>query len=273
MTSVMFSRRQLLWSSTGLWAAGMARAAESGLSDAAMEEFLLKGSVTKTRNTKMGITGSLRVTMKHGEREHDAHIQTIDESKAQFQGATGSELNFRDTWKFNVAGYKLDRMLALNRTPVSVPRRHEGKEGAWTWWIDDVMMVEAERAKKKTPPPDKEAWNRQMQIVHVFDQLIYNMDRNLQNLVITNDWKVWMIDHTRAFRMHKQCKDPKVLRFCEKGFHDKLKTLNENDLSAQMNGVLTKAEIQGLLGRRDHILKVFDQQIAQRGETTVLYTL
>ena len=269
-SAMLFSRRQLLWAAAGMT---VARAAESGLSDTEMEEFLLKGTITKTRGTKMGITGSVRVTLKDGEREHDAHIQTIDEAKAQFQGSNGSELNFKDTWKFNVAGYKLDRMLGLNRTPVSVPRRYEGKEGAWTWWIDDVMMVEAERAQKKMAPPDKETWNRQMQIVHVFDQLIYNTDRNLQNMVITKDWKVWMIDHTRAFRMHKQCQNAKVLRFCEKGFHDKLATLNEAELTTRMDGVLTRPEIQGLLGRRDHILKVLDQEIAQRGETTVLYTL
>ena len=56
-------------------------------------------------------------------------------------------------------------------------------------------------------------------------------------------------------------------------------TLTPAQLSASIAATIafirtrTKAEIQGLLGRRDHILKVFDQQIAQRGETTVLYTL
>jgi hypothetical protein len=37
-----------------------------------------------------------------------------------YQTAMGTELNFRDTWKFNVAGYKLDRLLGMNMVPVSV---------------------------------------------------------------------------------------------------------------------------------------------------------
>jgi hypothetical protein len=33
--------------------------------------------------------------------------------------------------------------------------------------------------------------------MRAFDQLIYNTDRNLGNLLIDGDWRIWMIDHTR----------------------------------------------------------------------------
>ena len=46
-----------------------------------------------------------------------------------------------------------------------------------------------------------------MQIVRLFDQLIYNIDRNLGNLMITNDWTIWAIDHTRAFRTYDDAQD------------------------------------------------------------------
>ena len=39
-----------------------------------------------------------------------------------------------------------------------------------------------------------------MQLVSVFDQLIYNVDRNMGNLLICKNWRVWAIDHTRSFR-------------------------------------------------------------------------
>jgi hypothetical protein len=40
-----------------------------------------------------------------------------------------------------------------------------------------------------------------------------------------------------------------------------------------MGTSLTKGEITALLARRDAVVKVFDDRIAQRGETTVLFTL
>ena len=37
--------------------------------------------------------------------------------------------------------------------------------------------------------------------LRIFDELIQNRDRNTGNLLWTTDWKMWMIDHTRAFRL------------------------------------------------------------------------
>ena len=54
---------------------------------------------------------------------HETHIQTIDESKREFKGAQGTEFNFRDYWGFNIAAYKIDRLLGLGMVPVSVERR------------------------------------------------------------------------------------------------------------------------------------------------------
>ena len=48
-----------------------------------------------------------------------------------------------------MAAYRLDRLLGLNLVPVSVGRLYRGHTAAFTWWIDDVMMDEGERLKKK----------------------------------------------------------------------------------------------------------------------------
>ena len=98
--------------------------AKAALSDAEIEQFLLKGQEGRTRAAGKGITGSLRMTMTYEGLTHDAHIQTIDESKREFRSQQGTEFNFRDYWGFNVAGYKIDRLLGLNLVPVSVERRY-----------------------------------------------------------------------------------------------------------------------------------------------------
>ena len=47
-----------------------------------------------------------------------------------------------------------------------------------------------------------------MDTIRIFDQLIYNMDRSQENLLIGNDWRAYMIDHTRAFRKWPQLRNP-----------------------------------------------------------------
>jgi hypothetical protein len=103
--------------------------------------------------------------------------------------------------------------------------------------------------------------------------LIYNTDSNLGNLLISKEWKIWMIDHTRAFRMMKELQNPKNLSQCDRKLLTKLKELNHEVLEQKLGRYLTKSEIQGLLCRRDQIVKFFDEQVAQKGEAAVLFDL
>lgn len=233
-------------------------AATSSLSDAEIEAFLLKADVVKTKTTSKGITGSLRATLSDGKITHDAHIQDIDESKREFKSMSGTEFNFRDSWTFNVAGYKIDRLLGMNMVPVSVSRRYRSKSSAFTWWVDDVAMDEGDRLKKKVPPPDSKTWNEQMQIVRMFDQLIYNVDRNMGNLLITKDWRVWAIDHTRAFRTHDELKAPNNVTRCDRQVFERLKALNADTLKREVGNYLDSWQIRSLLARRDAIVKRID---------------
>ena len=87
----------------------------------------------------------------------------IDEKKAQFEAAGATEFNFQDSWKFNVAAYRVDRLIGLQMVPVSVARPWKSERAAFTWWIDDVMMDEGKRLKDKLQPPNSRPWNEQMQ--------------------------------------------------------------------------------------------------------------
>jgi hypothetical protein len=250
----------------------LAGAQEQTLTRQQMEDFLRTAKIIETKRTAVGITGSLRAKMTDGTITHDAHIQSIDEAKQTFQTQRGTEINFRDSWKYNIAAYRLDKLLDLNMIPVSIERNVAGVgRAAVTWWVDDVLMDEVTRHKKKIDPPNQMDWNRQMYIVRVFDQLIYNTDRNLQNLLMTKDWRLWMIDHTRAFRLHKGLKDSKNLVQCDRRLLDALKRLDHEALERDCKPYLTQPEINGMLARRDLIVKFFEEQIAKRGETAVLY--
>jgi hypothetical protein len=230
-------------------------AATQPLSDAAIEKFLREAKVVRTRGTSKGVTNSIRATLSDGVITHDAQIQSVDERKTTGPAPKGGvEMNFRDSWVFNVAGYRLDRLIGLHLVPVSVERRWQSSNSAFTWWIDDVMMDEGERLKKNTSPPRPAEWNEQMQLVRVFDQLIYNMDRNMGNLLITKDWRVWAIDHTRAFRLHKDLKSPESVTRCDRQMFERLKRLDKATLKREMGDYLVDWEIDALLARRDAII-------------------
>jgi hypothetical protein len=234
-----------------------------------MEQFLQTAKIVKIKDLSTGVTNSRRATLSDGTIQHDAHVQSIDESKARFEGQRGTEINFRDTWKFNVAAYRLGRILELDMIPPSVERKVNGTSCAVTWWIDNSMM-ELDRKKKGLESPDKDAWNREMYIVRVFDQLIYNTDSNLGNLLIDPEWRIWAIDHTRAFRLHTTLLEQKNLVLCDRKLLARLRTLDAGTLSP-LKPYVTDGEIKGVLGRRDKIVKFFDDQVAQKGEAAILY--
>ena len=244
--------------------------------DAEREQFLLQAQVVKMKGAPGGITGSYRARLRLGDFEHEAHIQPIDEFKSQMPLGATVELDFRDTWRNNVAAYRIDRMLGLGMIPVTVMRRDERsrKMASFTWWVDDVLMVERERYEKKVRSPDPEAWNRQIYIVRVFDQLIYNFDRNLGNLVIDKSWRIWMIDHTRAFKIFGELRNEKNLSdTCEADLLARLRSLEKPALQQAMKDLLVEGQIDGLLARRDKIVEIYQARIAARGEEQVLYHL
>jgi len=239
-----------------------------------MESFLQNAKITATKSTKKGVTAAKRVTLSDGRVTHDAQIQDVDIALPIFEvGPKNTEVDFKDTYRYNIAGYRLSRLLGLDNVPMSVERKINGKPAAMTWWIDDVILDEGARQKKHTVGPNPSRTASQIHIMRVFDELIQNRDRNAGNLLWTADWKMWMIDHTRAFRLGKDLLKPQQLERVDRDMLEKMRGLTAPALTETMDKSLTKAEIQALLARRDAIVKLFDEKIAQRGEAAVLFTL
>jgi len=243
----------------------------AALTDGEQEAFLKRADIVKTRSAPDGITASRRATLCDGVITHDAHIQTIDEYKTMYATVTGTEINFSDTYKYNIAAYRLDRLLDLRMVPVSIERRVQGHPAAVTWWVDDVLMTEKQRWKQKVKPPDAESWARQTHLMRVFDELIFNIDRNLGNILIKTGWSMQLIDHTRAFRCHKSLRNPKGLSRCDRKLFEALRTLNYADLEREMDPYVSKMQLDGLMARRDLLIDLFEDQVSKRSEGTVLY--
>ncbi len=220
------------------------------------ELFLQTADIGAEQYAGKGITNSQKAMLTLNGVTHAAHIQQIDVYMPLFKGKDGSEeQDFKDSWKFNVAAYRLAKLLNLtNMVPVSVERVVNGKPSAIDWWVDGVLMDERERVAKAISPPDPARWRTQMDTIRVFDQLIYNMDRSQENLLITNNWDVWMIDHTRSFRKWTSLRNAAAVTHATPQLLDALKKLRRSDVQRDLGTLLTDAEIDALMFRRDLIV-------------------
>jgi len=237
-----------------------------------IKQFLLTAKIVNAKESGKGVTHPIRLTLSDGKLTHDASYQAIDEHKANVQMAGGhTEMNFVDSYKYNIAAYTLAEMLGVDdMIPVYVERKYKGDAGSLSWWLP-VKMDEAERVKQKISAPDPDAWNNQMYRVRVFDQLVYDTDPNLTNVLIGEDWKIWRIDFTRAFRLSKDLQNPNDLVRCDRQFLEKLKTLDGNQLTEKTKHFLNKDEVKAVMARRDKIVAHFQQLVAEKGEAAVLY--
>jgi hypothetical protein len=252
----MRPRLLILSAAAVLMAAAAYSGDSSGMTLAQKEHFLLTASVSAGVYAGKGITHSEKVTLTDGLFTHAAHVQTIDVYMPLFKGKDGSrEQDFKDSWKFNVAAYRLAKLIGLtDMVPVCVSRVVDGKPSAVDWWVDDVLMDEKERVQKNIQPPDAARWRGQMDTIRVFDQLIYNMDRSEENLLITTNWDVWMIDHSRTFRKWTSLRNPAAITHCRPGLLLGLKNLRREDVMRELSPLITDEEINGLMARRDLIV-------------------
>jgi hypothetical protein len=215
---------------------------------------------------------SWRASLDDGIRKHDASVDTGDGS-----GPT------RRNYRLNLAAYELDKMLGLKLVPPSVERQVSGRPASVIWWLDNVAMSEVDRRRKGIDPPDSESWGRQVQAVRVFDELISNTYRDTapplylnsvwDNLLVTTDWTIWIIDHTGAFRTRQDLQDPDSLIRCPSTVLGRLRQLNRERLQQTLQRYLSPQQLDALEIRRALLVKHFDHLIESKGEAAVLYDL
>lgn len=239
------------------------------------EDFLATAEVASSER----LTGSEAVTqpwvltLKKGGETHRALWKDVE-------GRLGG---FIDNWHYEIAAYRMDLLLGLHMVPPTIERRYRGNRGSCQFWVENAMTLKEKEARKiKTPSIKIFGWNRATYLQRAFDNLIANEDRHSKQLLITSDWRLLLIDHSRSFRSsrrfsnelifsEKSREGPKLMRELPRAFVERLRGLDAASVRGAVGEYLTDHEIAALLARRDLILEEIARLVAGFGEDSVLY--
>lgn len=226
----------------------------AGLDDDALEQWLTQAEIVKTEDLDTGVTQPHRVTLRKDGIELRAVFKdlSIDTDELGRSGA----INDSDRFEYELAAYKLDRLLDLDMVPVAVARTINKHRGILQFWVEGAINVRR-MLEQKLSPAGECASGPQYNLMNVFDVLIDNTDRTQENALFTRDWQLVLIDHTRAF--HTDLAPQHLLYKGEfsvpPALAARLATLNRDLLQQALGPYLKKRQIEAILKRRDLLLK------------------
>jgi hypothetical protein len=239
------------------------------------ENFLETAQVVKSEQMigPQSVTSPWKLWLKLGDVEH----------KALWKNPSGRMGGFWEGWQYEIAAYRIDKLLGLGMVPPTVERRFNGDRGSCQYWVDNTFsLLERETKHIKMPPAKVAAWNRATYLQRLFDNLIANEDRHSNQILITQDWRMILIDHSRSFRTSsrfvksllysaKSQGGPMLMSELPRVLVDKVRALDFAAIRAAVGDYLSDEEIRAVLIRRDLVLAEIAQLIKVNGEAKVLY--
>src|SRR5688500_16931632 len=205
-----------------------------------IEKLLAEGKVAKLEDVPIGVTKPQRAT--------------LEGSPMRFAWKAlrpGYSKGFMESYKAEIAAYKLDRLLQLNMVPPIVERNMNGKNGAAVYWVENVRPWSVE----KPPQGPEPKWSLQLTRMKMFDLLIANIDRNQGNLIYDHDWHLFLIDHSRAFTGKKDLKGIAPLGRVDRQLWNRMAALTLDDLDRVLEKWVGDKEKKMILQRRDLMAK------------------
>ncbi len=200
-----------------------------------------------------------------------------------WKNAQGRMGGYWEGWQYEIAAYRLDKLLGLGLVPPTVERRFRDDRGSCQYWVDDcISLRDKEDRGLKIPPQKVLGWNRATYLQRLLDNLIANEDRHMNQILITRDWRMILIDHSRSFRTSgrfvrsllysaKSPEGPKLMSELPRAVVARVRALDGAAVRAAVGDYLTDEEVRAILVRRDLVLAEIDRLIEVNGEDKVLY--
>jgi hypothetical protein len=232
--------------------------------------FLQEAEVIAAKSLTSGINRSRKLTLeKDGLRVHAIFRSTAVEA-GKPRAAPWQKVE--DSYRFELAAYELSRMLGLDQVPPTVQRTLGGEEGALQLWIENAR-TEGDLHLEGASPPNLGLWFREKRLLSIFDNLIFNFDRHLNNLLVDQEGRIWFIDHTRSFPRRPDLPSSRDVTLCDPQLYERLRALDRASLEGRLGAYLDAGQIRALLGRRDRLVRHIDRLVAIKGEASVFAEL
>ena len=210
---------------------------------------------------------------RDGVRAH-AIFRTVDVE--HHRAWSGADRAFRPHWRdwhgFEPAAYDVAQALGLDFVPPAIARRIRGEEGSLQLWVERTITV-GEMIDAEARPPDGRVWNAQMALMHVFDFLVANDDRNNGNILVDDSWSLWWVDHTRAFQRYPDVDTPEHITHCDRAVWHALVRWDRETVTRTLGDHLLDVDIDRLHERRDALVAHLEGRIGELGERAVLFSL
>ncbi len=228
---------------------------------AEVEEFLNQAESVSSKRLGKGPTDPLRVLLESdGIRAH-ACFRRVDKEFRNERLDDGRTYHFlRDSFRHELAAYELSELLGLGTVPPVVARRFGGTDGSLQLWLEDTMS-EKKRLERKLRPPNALEFGRQLWRMQIFDSLVSNIDRNLGNILIDAEWRIWYIDHTRAFARYRSPREPEPGLGLDPIFWERLRTVDDSAIRAAIEPYVESFAVDSVVERRRHIVDLFEERL------------
>jgi hypothetical protein len=226
---------------------------------AEFEEFLRTATIERFENTQIGVTAPRRCFFTPGGLAASGLCKNLQPGVAD---------GFFESYKSEIAAYKLDRLLQLDMVPPTVERTiSRGPQSIQLWVENVIMQKDMEENKLQPNPPDIPEFNRQFYRFRVFDNLIGNIDSNKGNMLFDRLWNHIKVDHSRAFTDTMTM--PWALVRIDRVFFDRLKALDRRTVTREIGHLLEAGAMNALFLRRDEIVQTFERLVKEQGEREV----
>ncbi len=216
-----------------------------------LEEFLAKAPITESRDLGRGGTRPRLVVLEENGQRRRGIFKTVDDPGDPSTGEAP------DRYQHEVAAYRLDRRLGLGLVPATVLRDLGGRRGSLQLWVPGAVDKEAAEAYE-LELYQTELTDRQLALGAVFDALIGNGDREPSDvLCLVNGEQVFLIDHSESFSASPELPmggDLPPSYAITPELAAALESLDRPALEAELGELLSDAQIEALLARRDAIL-------------------
>jgi hypothetical protein len=237
-------------------------------------DFLRTASVVTSTEISASISKPRKLLLeKDGVRLH-AIFRTVNVKAFNSRIRPDHQLLLRDSYAYEVAAYRLSLLLGLDNVPPVVLRELDGRKGSVQLWIEKARSDSSLATLGTVSAHSRYVDLQKRLLTNVFDNLIFNFDRNTSNLLIgDNDGKLWFIDHTRTFTRMGSLPHPEILTACDRNLWERLNQLDRLQLQRELGSYLDAGQISALIRRQKLLLRHYQKLIKERGESRVLFDL